>query len=70
VTQWRELLRELQAERGISTRQLAVTSGVDRSSIIRFSRGRATMRIDLFERLVAALGYELGLLDPHSRRPL
>lgn len=63
MTDWGQLLVEVQAERGISTRQLSIRSGVARSTIKRFKHGGLPIRIDTFERLVAVLGYELDLLE-------
>ncbi len=60
---WRNLIRELMAERGMSLRQLDRLTGVDRKTLSVFIRGRTTtMTVDRLETLLAVFGYELDAI--------
>ena len=52
-----ELLREALAE-AESLNAVAVATGVQRASLIRFVKGRQSLRLDIADRLAAHLGIE------------
>jgi transcriptional regulator with XRE-family HTH domain len=56
-------LRELVAASGLSGRQLAAASGVDRSTLRRYCDGTHTPQADTLARVLAALGRRWADLD-------
>lgn len=56
---WRNLIRELMDERGMSFRELGRLTGISRKSLSWFLSGRAPMKMDRLETLLAVFGYEL-----------
>lgn len=47
------------ADSGMNRLQLAKATGVSRQSIIRFTRGDSTIRVDIAEKIAAYFGLEL-----------
>lgn len=60
---WGSEIRKLRSEKGLSQRQLAVLAGVNRSTMRRLEEGSGRSNIDLLEKLLLALGYELEALQ-------
>lgn len=56
---WGELIRELREEQGLTQRQLATLAGVNRTTLRRIENKSARGDIDVIERLLEFLGYEL-----------
>lgn len=61
--QWGAEIKKLRDEKGMSQRRLAKLAGVDRASLRRFESGESRGNIDLIEKLVEVLGYELELMN-------
>ena len=75
MTNWPKLIRQLQHENGISERALCKAAEVNRSTYRRMIKGRAQCggAIDIYEALLAALGYELEIMlsaNPCLHAPL
>ena len=56
---WGKLIQELRDERGLSQRKLADASHVNRSTLRRIEDGTARGDIDVIERLLSHMDYEL-----------
>jgi transcriptional regulator with XRE-family HTH domain len=67
---WGELIAELRSEQKISQRQLAERAKVNRSTLRRIEEGRARGDIDIMERLLNYLGYDLEAITASSRQDL
>lgn len=65
---WRNLLRELMAEHGVSMRRLARITGINRKAIGKFIHGRASLPMDRLETILAVFDYVLGVV-PRKERP-
>lgn len=63
---WGELVVRLREEQKISQRQLASGAGVNRSTLRRIEEGTARGDIDVVERLLNYLGYELEAMTAMS----
>lgn len=63
---WGRLIQDLRAENRISQRQLAVKAKVNRSTLRRIEDGEARGDIDIIERLLNYLGYELEAILSES----
>lgn len=63
---WGKLIQDLRAENRISQRQLAVKAKVNRSTLRRIEDGEARGDIDIIERLLNYLGYELEAILSES----
>ena len=59
---WRDEMRYLRKEAGISVRQLSHATDVSPEQIGRFEKGLAGMPIARLERVFAVFGYELELM--------
>lgn len=59
---WGAEVRRIRGEQRMSQRRLARLAGVDRSCLLRFENGESRGNIDLIERLLAVLGYELDMM--------
>ena len=62
---WRDELRHLRNEAGISIRQLSHAADVSPEQIQRFEKGLGGMPIARLERVFAIFGYELELMRTH-----
>lgn len=62
---WRNLIRDLMAERGMSLRELHRLTGMDRKAVSRFLQGRTVLPVDKLEIILALFGLEL---DAFPRR--
>lgn len=62
---WRDELRHLRNEAGISIRQLSHATDVSPEQIQRFEKGLGGMPIARLERVFAIFGYELELMRIH-----
>ena len=60
---WGTLVHQLRDERRLSQRRLADQARVNRSTLRRIEEGTARGDIDVIERLLVNLGYELEALD-------
>ena len=56
---WSEDIRKLRLEKGLSQRQLAKLAKVNRTTLRNIEEGEGPIQIDVYERLLAALGYDL-----------
>ena len=63
---WGTLIRRLRDEQHISQRQLAARAKVNRSTLRRIEDGEARGDIDIIERLLNYLGYELEAMAKES----
>lgn len=75
MTNWPKLIRQLQHENGMSERALCKAAKVNRSTYRRMIKGRAQYggAINIYEALLAALGYELEIMlsaNPCLHAPL
>ena len=62
---WRDELRHLRNEAGISIRQLSHAADVSPEQIQRFEKGLGGMPIARLERVFAIFGYEVELMRTH-----
>lgn len=62
-TEWRQVIAEIRAEHGLSQRELARQSGIDRNVLRRIERGDTSADIGVLEKLVAPFGYEFRLFS-------
>ena len=62
---WRDELRHLRNEAGLSIRQLSHAADVSPEQIHRFEKGLGGMPIARLERVFAVFGYELELMRIH-----
>ncbi len=60
---WGALVHQLRDEKRLSQRRLADEARVNRSTLRRIEEGTARGDIDVIERLLSNLGYELEALD-------
>jgi transcriptional regulator with XRE-family HTH domain len=60
---WGNLIHDLRDERHLSQRKLAEEAQVNRSTLRRIEEGTARGDIDVIERLLSNMGYELEALD-------
>lgn len=60
---WGNLIRELREKSGLSQRQLAEDTGVNRSTLRSIEAGQSDGDILIIERLLDALGHDLEALD-------
>jgi transcriptional regulator with XRE-family HTH domain len=67
---WGDLVRQLREEQGISQRLLATGAKVNRSTLRRIEEGTARGDIDIVEKLLNYLGYELEAETAASRDEL
>jgi transcriptional regulator with XRE-family HTH domain len=67
---WGVLIQQLREEQKISQRQLAARAKVNRSTLRRIEEGTARGDIDIMERLLRYLGYELEAIATSSREAL
>ncbi|MCP8894332.1 helix-turn-helix transcriptional regulator [Shinella daejeonensis] len=65
---WRNLLRELMAEHGVSMRRLGRITGINRKAIARFLHGHGSLPMDRLETVLAVFDYVLGVV-PRKERP-
>lgn len=54
-----ETIKSLRLERGMSIRQLADATGVSKTTIVNIEQGYNSASIELVQRMLAVLGYEL-----------
>jgi transcriptional regulator with XRE-family HTH domain len=60
---WGAIVADLQAEHGLSTRQLARIAGVHRSTLTRSIKGERSFSVSDLECVLAVFGYELDVLQ-------
>jgi transcriptional regulator with XRE-family HTH domain len=63
---WGGLIRNLREEQRITQRTLAARTKVNRSTLRRIENGDTSADMDIMERLLAYLGYELEALERAS----
>jgi transcriptional regulator with XRE-family HTH domain len=61
-----ETIKSLRLERGMSIRQLADATGVSKTTIVNIEQGYNSASIELVQRLLDHLGYELSIT---TKRP-
>lgn len=61
-----EKIKSLRMERGMSIRQLADATGVSKTTIVNIEQGYNSASIELVQRLLDHLGYELSIT---TKRP-
>lgn len=61
-----EKIKSLRLERGMSIRQLADATGVSKTTIVNIEQGYNSASIELVQRLLDHLGYELSIT---TKRP-
>lgn len=59
---WGAEIKRLREAQSLSQRRLASLAGVDRASLARFELGRSRGNLELVEKLVAVLGYEIDMM--------
>ncbi|MDP1910697.1 MAG: helix-turn-helix transcriptional regulator [Hyphomicrobium sp.] len=59
---WGAEIRRIRQDQRMSQRRLARLAGVDRSCLLRFENGESRGNLDLIERLLGVLGYELDMM--------
>jgi transcriptional regulator with XRE-family HTH domain len=59
---WGQEIAPIRHDQKMSQRRLARLAGVDRSCLLRFENGESRGNIDLLERLLGVLGYELDMM--------
>lgn len=67
---WGAEIRRLRLAHNLSQRRLADLAGVDRASLVRFECGKSRGNLDLVEKLVAVLGYEIDLVWAGFDQPM
>jgi transcriptional regulator with XRE-family HTH domain len=60
---WGELIRSLRDEKHITQRTLATEAKVNRSTLRRIEAGQTAGDVEILERVLGYLGYELEALD-------
>ncbi|MCL4743871.1 MAG: helix-turn-helix domain-containing protein [Burkholderiaceae bacterium] len=65
---WGELIRCLREEKGLSQRVLADRASVNRSTLRRIEAGKTSADIEMMERVLSYLGYELEAIDMEAHR--
>lgn len=62
-----ETIKSLRQERGMSIRQLADATGVSKTTIVNIEQGYNSASIELVQRLLDHLGYELSITTKRER---
>ena len=62
-----EKIKSLRLERGMSIRQLADATGVSKTTIVNVEQGYNSASIELVQRLLDHLGYELSITTKRER---
>ena len=62
-----ETIKSLRLERGMSIRQLADATGVSKTPIVNIEQGYNSASIELVQRLLDHLGYELSITTKRER---
>lgn len=62
-----ETIKALRLERGMSIRQLADATGVSKTTIVNIEQGYNSASIELVQRLLDHLGYELSITTKRER---
>lgn len=62
-----EKIKTLRLERGMSIRQLADATGVSKTTIVNIEQGYNSASIELVQRLLDHLGYELSITTKRER---
>ena len=62
-----EKIKSLRLERGMSIRQLADATGVSKTTIVNIEQGYNSGSIELVQRLLDHLGYELSITTKRER---
>lgn len=62
-----ETIKSLRLERGMSIRQLAAAAGVSKTTIVNIEQGYNSASIELVQRLLDHLGYELSITTKRER---
>lgn len=62
-----EKIKSLRMERGMSIRQLADATGVSKTTIVNIEQGYNSASIELVQRLLDHLGYELSITTKRER---
>lgn len=62
-----EKIKSLRLERGMSIRQLADATGVSKTTIVNIEQGYNSASIELVQRLLDHLGYELSITTKRER---
>lgn len=65
---WGELVSKLRQEQKMSQRTLAVLAKVNRATLRRIEAGATPSDVDVLERLLSCLGYELEALKLDGKR--
>lgn len=60
---WGTLIKSLREEQGVSQRVLAGGAGINRATLRRIEKGRTPGDIDMIERVLDYLGYDLEALQ-------
>jgi transcriptional regulator with XRE-family HTH domain len=64
---WGNLIHDIRVEQRISQRRLASHAQVNRSTLRRIEEGRARGDVDMIEKLLGYMGYELEAITRDSR---
>jgi transcriptional regulator with XRE-family HTH domain len=60
---WGELIKKLREEQKLTQRMLATQAKVSRTTLRRIETGASSAEVELLERLLRTLGYELEALE-------
>ncbi|NKM86352.1 helix-turn-helix domain-containing protein [Rhizobium laguerreae] len=61
-TKWGTLIRRLREDHGLSQREFAVAAKVNRSTLRRIEGGETSGEVDVVDRMLELLGYELDAI--------
>lgn len=67
---WGELIKSLREEQGISQRVLSEGASINRATLRRIEKGRTPGDIDMIERVLDYLGYDLEAMQRTPDRPV
>ena len=67
---WGRLIKTLREEQGYTQRTLSIAAKVSRSTLRSMEAGCTSGDVDILERLLRTLGYELEAMATNSIRPL
>lgn len=64
---WGQLVKSLRETQGISQRKLASNASINRATLRKLERGEAGIAIEVVERVLQALGYDLDAVTGESK---
>jgi transcriptional regulator with XRE-family HTH domain len=67
LTAWGEIVRQIREEQGLSQRELSALAGVNRNALRRLEKDETPGGIDVLEKIIHILGYEIDLYGIQKR---